>query len=132
LHFATDNKPTYSYKYIIIDEYQDISFSRFKLIMEIRNLCGARLVCVGDDWQSIYRFAGSDILVLLTPRESSLFVEELLKDNNYLLTTADGAVNATPCPYCKTWKLVIRQNPANGSQFLGCSVCYVRVVKVAL
>src|SRR5690606_4871136 len=59
--FITDNKPTYSYKYIIIDEYQDISFSRFNLIMEIRKLSGARLVCVGDDWQSIYRFAGSDI-----------------------------------------------------------------------
>ena len=60
-------------------------------------------------------------VVLLTPREASLFVEELLKDNDYLLTTADGAVNATPCPYCKTGKLVIRQNPANGSRFLGCS-----------
>ncbi|GGH01780.1 hypothetical protein GCM10007415_42380 [Parapedobacter pyrenivorans] len=65
INFATElisqNKPKYSYKYIIIDEYQDISFSRFKLIMEIRELSGARLVCVGDDRQSIYRFAGSDI-----------------------------------------------------------------------
>jgi DNA helicase-4 len=50
-----------SYQYIIIDEYQDISISRFNLIKEIRDLSGAKLVCVGDDWQSIYRFAGSDI-----------------------------------------------------------------------
>src|SRR5690606_26328191 len=56
-----NNNPKYGYRYIIIDEYQDIPFSRFKLIMEIRNLSGARLICVGDDWQSIYRFAGSDI-----------------------------------------------------------------------
>ncbi len=55
------NKPQYSYQYIIIDEYQDISFSRFNLIKEIRDLLKAKLVCVGDDWQSIYRFAGSDI-----------------------------------------------------------------------
>lgn len=55
------NQPHYSYQYIIIDEYQDISLARFNLIKEIRELCGARLMCVGDDWQSIYRFAGSDI-----------------------------------------------------------------------
>src|SRR5690606_19446530 len=65
INLATDliksNNPAYGYRYIIIDEYQDISFSRFKLIMEIRKLSGARLICVGDDWQSIYRFAGSDI-----------------------------------------------------------------------
>jgi DNA helicase-4 len=56
-----EHKPVYSYQYIIIDEYQDMSFSRFNLVKEIRELSGARLVCVGDDWQSIYRFAGSDI-----------------------------------------------------------------------
>ncbi|MGV1013286.1 MAG: UvrD-helicase domain-containing protein [Flavobacterium sp.] len=65
INLATDiihhNKPIYNYQYIIIDEYQDISFSRFNLIKEIRQLSGARLICVGDDWQSIYRFAGSDI-----------------------------------------------------------------------
>jgi DNA helicase-4 len=56
-----ENKPAFKYEYVIIDEYQDISFARFNLIKEIRDLSGARLVCVGDDWQSIYRFAGSDI-----------------------------------------------------------------------
>ena len=49
------------YKYIIIDEYQDISKSRFNLIKEIKKQTNAKLMCVGDDWQSIYRFAGSDI-----------------------------------------------------------------------
>ena len=318
---ATDviksNKPKYTYQYIIVDEYQDISFSRFNLIKEIRDLSGARLVCVGDDWQSIYRFAGSDIslfsnfdkyvgkyeqllidqtyrnsqsliditskyiqknpkqiskipkskkepladpvkfvhykqeeientfineiqnlvnkygnksilvlgrhsfdinelikltpnsrikyiertgkleingfedidikyltvhkskgteadnviilnlknhllgfpnkmtddpvlslllnddeefrfaeerrlfyvaltrtkneVILLIPSDISLFVEELLTDNNYLLTTDDGKLNTTNCPYCKTGKLVIRQNSSNGNHFLGCS-----------
>nr|WP_294779127.1 UvrD-helicase domain-containing protein [uncultured Flavobacterium sp.] len=318
---ATDivliNKPKYTYKYIIIDEYQDISFSRFNLIKEIRDLSGARLVCVGDDWQSIYRFAGSDIslfsnfgkyvgkyeqllieqtyrnsqslidvtskyiqknakqisknpkskkepfqdpvkfvhykqeqiedafineiqilvnkygnksilvlgrhsfdinalikltatsrikyfentgklkvngfenvdikfltvhkskgteadnvivlnlkndllgfpnkmtddpilslllndneeyrfaeerrlfyvaltrtrneVILLIPSDVSLFAEELLTDNNYLLTSTRGTLNTTSCPYCKTGKLVIRQNSSNATQFLGCS-----------
>lgn len=312
-----ENKPDYNYQYIIIDEYQDISFSRFSLIEEIRDLSGAKLICVGDDWQSIYRFAGSDIslfsnfekyvgknemlkiektyrnsqsliditskfilknpkqinknpiskkepleepvkficyekdsieevfineiekivikygekpilvlgrhsfdindlikissnnrikyiektnklivkgfedidikfltvhkskgleadniiilnlrnhlfgfpnkmtddpilslllsdneefmfaeerrlfyvaltrtkneVVLLIPSDISLFVEELLTDNNYLLTSKDGKLNTTKCPYCISGKLVIRQNQINLTQFLGCS-----------
>lgn len=49
------------YSHIIVDEYQDISKSRFGLIKSIRDACDAKLMCVGDDWQSIYRFAGSDV-----------------------------------------------------------------------
>lgn len=55
------NSIEHSYKYIIVDEYQDISFTRYKLIDAIRNQCNSKLVVVGDDWQSIYRFAGSDV-----------------------------------------------------------------------
>lgn len=49
------------YKWVIVDEYQDISVARYKLVAAILNQTGAKLLCVGDDWQSIYRFAGSDI-----------------------------------------------------------------------
>ena len=49
------------YRYIIVDEYQDISVARYKLVKAILDSTGAHLFCVGDDWQSIYRFAGSDI-----------------------------------------------------------------------
>ncbi len=49
------------YKYVIIDEYQDISVARYKLVKAILDQTNAHLLCVGDDWQSIYRFAGSDI-----------------------------------------------------------------------
>ncbi|MBD1398820.1 UvrD-helicase domain-containing protein [Pontibacter sp. JH31] len=50
------------FDYIIIDEFQDISIGRYKLIKELRDTNpGCRLFCVGDDWQSIYRFTGSDI-----------------------------------------------------------------------
>ena len=58
-------------------------------------------------------------MIFLVKMHRPFLVEELLKDNNYLLTTTDGAVNATACPYCKTGKLVIRQNTSNGTQFLG-------------
>ena len=49
------------YKYIIVDEYQDISVSRYRLIYELKKQTNAQVVAVGDDWQSIYRFSGSDI-----------------------------------------------------------------------
>jgi len=48
--------------YVIIDEFQDISIGRYNLVKAIkRSNPGCRLFCVGDDWQSIYRFTGSDI-----------------------------------------------------------------------
>ncbi|MCD8206935.1 MAG: UvrD-helicase domain-containing protein, partial [Bacteroidales bacterium] len=49
------------FKYIIVDEYQDISRQRFDLTRELSKLCGAKIIAVGDDWQSIYAFSGSDI-----------------------------------------------------------------------
>ena len=53
------------FKYIIVDEYQDISRQRYKLIKNLSELCDAKIVAVGDDWQSIYAFSGS-ILPLFT------------------------------------------------------------------
>lgn len=48
------------YKYILVDEFQDLSFCRGELLTELLGQ-NARLFGVGDDWQSIYRFTGSDI-----------------------------------------------------------------------
>ena len=59
------NKYNNPYKYIIIDEYQDMSISRFKLLNSMRKSRDYSLFCVGDDWQSIYRFAGSDVGLIL-------------------------------------------------------------------
>lgn len=53
------------YKYVIVDEYQDISKARFNLLKKLRDSNEYDLFCVGDDWQSIYRFAGSDIGYIL-------------------------------------------------------------------
>ena len=51
-----------NYKYILLDEVQDLSPNRQRLIRAILdNSADCRLFAVGDDWQSIYRFAGSDL-----------------------------------------------------------------------
>ena len=53
------------FKYILVDEFQDISPSRAALLKALLdNSPGAQLFAVGDDWQAIYRFAGSDIAVM--------------------------------------------------------------------
>ena len=49
------------YKYIIIDEYQDISYSRYLLVKKIKESCNSYIFAVGDDYQSIYNFSGSNI-----------------------------------------------------------------------
>ena len=53
------------YKYIIIDEFQDISKSRVDLIKVIKESCSSKIFAVGDDYQSIYRFSGSNINMIL-------------------------------------------------------------------
>ena len=48
------------FRYVLVDEFQDISAGRMRLLdaMDKRNIS---YFVVGDDWQSIYRFAGSDV-----------------------------------------------------------------------
>lgn len=56
-------------EYIIIDEYQDTSLIRFNLVNELLNKTSAKLMVVGDDFQSIYRFNGCDISLFLNFKE---------------------------------------------------------------
>ena len=53
------------YRYILVDEFQDISSGRAALVKALLDQSpDTRLFAVGDDWQAIYRFAGSDIAVM--------------------------------------------------------------------
>ncbi len=66
---ATDLVETGRYRspfgYILVDEFQDISSSRAGLLKALLDSSpGAQLFAVGDDWQAIYRFGGSDISVM--------------------------------------------------------------------
>lgn len=63
--YVKDGLCTHNYKYVIVDEYQDMSEARYHLLHEMRKKSDFDLFCVGDDWQSIYRFTGSDISYIL-------------------------------------------------------------------
>lgn len=71
------------FKYIIVDEYQDISRQRFNLTKELSNLCDAKVIAVGDDWQSIYAYAGSDITLFTKFKESFGYGQELSITKTY-------------------------------------------------
>jgi len=50
------------YDHVLVDEFQDISYQRLELIRSFVNEnSNTKLFCVGDDWQSIYQFTGSDV-----------------------------------------------------------------------
>ena len=54
-----------AFAHILVDEFQDISNGRARLLKALlRQNADARLFCVGDDWQAIYRFSGSDISLM--------------------------------------------------------------------
>ena len=64
---AVREKPNVAlgYKYILLDEVQDLSRNRCLLVRAIlRKNPGCKLFAVGDDWQSIYRFTGSDLTLI--------------------------------------------------------------------
>ena len=60
-----DKTINFKYKYIIVDEFQDISVSRMKFLKKLIEHGNSKLFAVGDDWQAIYRFSGCDLNIFL-------------------------------------------------------------------
>lgn len=71
------------FKYIVVDEYQDISRQRFNLTQELSKLCDAKIIAVGDDWQSIYAYAGSDITLFTDFTKTFGYGQELKITKTY-------------------------------------------------
>lgn len=78
LREVKEMKEKLDFKYIIVDEYQDISRQRFDLVTALSEVTDAKIIAVGDDWQSIYAFSGSDI-TLFTKFEEKMGYAKLLK-----------------------------------------------------
>ena len=71
------------FDYIIIDEYQDISRQRFNLTESLSKMCNAKIIAVGDDWQSIYAYAGSDISLFTNFSKTMGYANELKITKTY-------------------------------------------------
>jgi len=59
--YISEGRYSSKYDYVIVDEFQDITNATYRFLKELRRVRDYKLLCVGDDWQSIYRFAGSNI-----------------------------------------------------------------------
>ncbi|WP_011908837.1 UvrD-helicase domain-containing protein [Cereibacter azotoformans] len=60
--YVETGRYTSPFRHILVDEFQDISQSRARLVKALKaQHPEVRIFAVGDDWQSIFRFAGSDI-----------------------------------------------------------------------
>ena len=89
------------YKWIVVDEYQDISRSRYALLRALRDSSDARLFCVGDDWQSIYRFNGSDVGYILDFERwwgpsAICRIETTYRFSGSILTESNAFMNRSP------------------------------------
>ncbi|NCC15926.1 MAG: hypothetical protein EOM28_06195 [Clostridia bacterium] len=114
-NFVNDNLVKLNFKYIIVDEFQDMSVSRYKLIKSIRDNTGAKTMCVGDDWQSVYRFTGSDIDLFVNFTNYFGYTEILKIQNTYrnsqeLINIAGNFVMQNPKQIKKDLRSVKRYN----------------------
>lgn len=95
------------YKYIMVDEFQDISAPRNALIKALLNQDPDNgFYCVGDDWQSIYRFTGSDINIIAEFEKNYGFAATTVLDktfrfNNKIGDVASRFIQCNPIQFIK-------------------------------
>lgn len=118
INYATKlvNKTSLNYKYIIIDEFQDTSLIRFNLIKNIQKKCNSRLIVVGDDWQSIYRFSGCDLNIFLNfqkhfPESTKIYLQNTYRNSQELINIASKFITKNPLQIKK--KLCSNKNQKN-------------------
>lgn len=73
------------YKYILVDEFQDVNRLQVDLLRMLLTE-DTQLFCVGDDWQSIYGFRGSDVGYIVEFEKHFPGAEVIKLDKNYRST----------------------------------------------
>jgi len=98
------------YKYIMVDEFQDISAPRNAMIKVLLNQNEDNgFYCVGDDWQSIYRFTGSDINIIAEFEQnydfsSTTILDKTFRFNNKIGEVASKFIQCNPVQFEKNIK----------------------------
>lgn len=98
------------WRYIMVDEFQDISEPRARLVKALRdNNKECSVFAVGDDWQAIYRFSGADFT--LTTQFSNYFgattqseLDQTFRFNNQIGKVATDFISKNPAQIHKTIK----------------------------
>ncbi|HCE2045977.1 TPA: UvrD-helicase domain-containing protein [Vibrio parahaemolyticus] len=107
IQVVNDGEYQPKWKYVLVDEFQDISAARMEFIKSIISK-GPKpsLTVVGDDWQSIYRFSGGKLE--LTTRFGEMIglysltkLQKTFRYNNSIANTAGQFIMANPEQYEK-------------------------------
>lgn len=111
------NENVLDYEYLIIDEYQDISLDRYEFAHNISLLTNAKVISVGDDWQTIFSFAGSRLDLFLRynrsfPGAKRLFINSTYRSSQELINQAGNFIMQNPLQIKKTlFSNKRRENP---------------------
>ena len=70
------------YKYILVDEFQDVNYAQYELIKLLADQ-EARLTVVGDDDQSIYAFRGASVSNIMRFKDDFPKAKEVVLNENY-------------------------------------------------
>lgn len=95
------------WRYLLVDEFQDISQLRMDLLRAIQdNVKSPSLYCVGDDWQSIYRFSGGKLELTtrfetLVGSASTAAIQKTYRYNDSIAKVAGDFVMRNPEQYRK-------------------------------
>jgi DNA helicase IV len=94
------------YQLVMVDEMQDASAARARLARALVNAPERFLFAVGDDWQSINRFAGADLAVMTKFEQwfghgTVLRLERTFRCPQSLCTISSGFVSKNPSQLSK-------------------------------
>lgn len=89
-YISRANDKELNFKYLVIDEYQNISQDKYNLVNNIIIKNHAKIVAVGDDWQSIYAFNGSKIGYIYNfqryfPYAKTLYISRTYRNSKELI-----------------------------------------------
>ena len=137
INLAIDNIDNYNkmFRYIIIDEFQDTSYVKLELIKRLIKKTKSNLIVVGDDFQSIYKFTGSDITIITRFRYYFLFskifkLNKTYRAPNELVSLAGKFIMKNPAQIKK--KLVSVNNLVNSIMIIyydDLNICINNIIK---
>lgn len=117
---------TSPYTLVLADEFQDASWARARLALALVKKPGRHLFAVGDDWQSINRFAGADVSVMTGFRDWCgqgivLKLEQTFRCPQTLCDVSSQFVGKNPA---QLKKQVRSQTPSHGSALMAFQVAH--------
>lgn len=106
----------YSFKHILVDEYQDINHMQHQWLKLFTDT-GAKLFCVGDDDQSIYGWRGASIDKILQfssefPEAHIVYLEDNYRSTPHILSAASHLISHNEDRHGK----VLRTDKASGDK----------------